>query len=86
MEYYLAVYSSVTLANRVKQYMSQYREYAKVIHAPKHLTKGGCSYALRFKKDKLSVITQISEHLGIKIKGLYKESIENNKKVYVPID
>lgn len=86
MEYYLAIYSSITLANRVKQYLSQTGEYAKVIHTPKHLTKSGCSYALRFKKDNLFMVKQISKDFGIKIRGLYKECIENNKKVYVPVE
>ncbi|WHH58252.1 putative Se/S carrier-like protein [Petroclostridium sp. X23] len=83
MDYYLAIYSSVTLANRVKRNMPRDGEYVGVVHTPRSITKGGCSYALRFKQHKLSKVKQVSEEYGIKIKALYKESMSNGQKVYM---
>ena len=82
MDFYLAVYSSITLANRVKSYVSKDGEYLAVIHTPRSISNGGCSYSLRFKKHKLSTIKQASELLGVKIKGVYKETSEKGVKKY----
>ena len=86
MEYCLAVYSSMTLANRVKTYVKQPGEYVNIIHTPKILSKGGCSYSLRFKCHKLQAVKNISENLGIKIKGVYKETYKDNEKIYLPAE
>ena len=86
MEYYLAIYSSVTLANRVKRQMAAKGDRVNVIHTPKSISKGGCSYALRFKKNRLPIVIQISQEFGIKIKSIYKESVMNGQKVYVPVN
>ena len=85
MDYYLAIYSSVTLANRVKKYMPQDGDYIGIVHTPRSISMGGCSYALKFKKHKLPVIKQVSQYLGIKIKALYKESVVNGVKSYSQI-
>ncbi|MGE4284680.1 MAG: putative Se/S carrier-like protein [Clostridia bacterium] len=85
MEYYLAVYSSVTLANRIKKNIPWDGDYIGVIYAPRSLTKGGCSHALRFKKAKLFTVRQLSQEMGIKIRGLYKETTVEGKKEYQEI-
>ncbi len=53
-----------------------------VVHAPKTISTGGCSYALRFKPAKLSEVKKISSELNIKIKGIYEETLENGEKAY----
>jgi hypothetical protein len=85
MKYYMAVYSSVTVATRVKKNLRKDGAYVGVVHTPKTLTKGGCSYALKFKPAKLSEVKDISRDLGIAIKDIYKEDIENGEKIYTLI-
>jgi len=82
MEYYLAVYSSVTLANKVKNCIIPDGDYIGVIHTPRSISSGGCSYSLRFRKNKLGLIKQISGELGIKIRGIYREQSVNGVKKY----
>lgn len=82
MTYYLAVYSSVTLANRVKKQVTKDGSYVGLVYTPKCLSKGGCSYALRFGKGKLSEIKSVSQKLDVKIKGIYKEINVNGNKEY----
>ncbi len=85
MEYYLAKYSSMTLASRVKKRVNRDGSYVGVIHTPKCISKGGCTYSLRFKKNKLNEVENVSHELGIKIKGLFKEIKENGEKRYETI-
>ncbi|MDK2798759.1 MAG: hypothetical protein PWP27_509 [Clostridiales bacterium] len=82
MEYYLVIYSSVTLATRVKKYMPYDGDYIGIVHTPKSISKGGCSYALRCRKNKLSLVKKVSQDLGIKIKAIYLETIQNGNKAY----
>lgn len=85
MDYYLAIYSSITLANRVKACLPHDGDIVSTIHTPKVITAGGCSYALRFRKNKLPLIKKVSQDYGVKIKGIYQETIENGSKVYYAI-
>jgi len=85
MEYCLAVYSSITFANRVKKLIIPDGDYVGVIHTPRSISPGGCSYALRFRKHKLGLIKQISQNLGIKIKGIYVEENINGVRKYKKI-
>ena len=82
MDYYLCIYSSVTLATRVRKQLSKDGEYVGMLHTPKAISKGGCSYALRFKKNKLAAAKKVSEQLGIKIKGIYREVLEDDCRYY----
>ncbi len=82
MDYYLAVFSSITLARRIKNQAVREGSYMGIINTPKCISKGGCTYALRFKKSKLSEVKQIAQEFDIRIKGIYKEIIQEDKKVY----
>ena len=82
MDYYLAIYSSVTLATRVQIPLGYVGENVGMLHTPISISKGGCSYALRFKKNKLPIVKKVSEQLGIKIKGIYKEIGNDCYKAY----
>jgi len=86
MAYYLVVYSSVTLANRVKKLLSKQGEYGAVIHSPRCISHGGCSYSLKTKKHSLELVKEISNDIGITIRGIYEESIKNSSKTYERIE
>lgn len=77
MKYYLAVFSSITFANRIKKSLEGTPGFITLMHTPSKLSENGCSYALRFKEDKLGDILKKAEELNIKIKNIYTE--ENNK-------
>ena len=85
MEYYLAVFSSITLARRVKNEAVREGSYMGIINTPKHRSKGGCTYALRFKKGKLSEVKKIAQAFDVRIKGIYKEIQKDDEKVYEKI-
>lgn len=86
MEYYLVVYSSITLARRVKKQITKDGSSASVIHTPKCISKGGCSYSVRIKKNKLPEIKEISSDFDIQIMGVYKESKVKDEKVYERVE
>ena len=79
MKYYLAVFSSITFANRLKKKLESYPGYITLMHTPLSLTKNGCSYSLRFREDRLSDIIKEANALNIKIQNIYTE--ENNKYI-----
>ncbi|MCG8502949.1 MAG: DUF3343 domain-containing protein [Firmicutes bacterium] len=85
MEYYLVIYSSITLANRVKRRVAKDGSYVGIIHTPKCISKGGCSYAIRCKKHKLADVKKVSAALKITIRGIYREINEDGNKVYYEV-
>ncbi len=85
MEYYLAIYSSITLANRVKKELGNTGRHLSVIRTPSLISQGGCSYALRFKKNLLDKIKDLSMILGINIKRIYIETSYDGGKAYLKV-
>lgn len=79
MKYYLAVFPSITFANRLKKKLDNYPGYITLMHTPLSLSENGCSYSLRFKEDRLSDVIKEANALNIKIKNIYTE--ENNKYI-----
>ena len=70
---YYIVYNSITYANRVKSMLENTKGFAGVVHTPKKIAFGGCSYSLKTNEDKFRLAVRLSRELGIKIKGAYKE-------------
>ena len=73
MRYYLAVFSSITYANKIKKYLSDRPGFIALMHTPSSLSENGCSYCLRFKEDKLNDIKKAANDNNIKIKSIYLE-------------
>ena len=73
MKYVIAVFSSITMANRVKKEMDRQIGFVSLMHSPTGIPENGCSYSLRFREEKLDKIISIANRLGIKIKNFYVE-------------
>lgn len=81
MKYYLAVFSSITFANRIKKKLENYPGFITLMHTPSKLSENGCSYSLRFKEDQLKDVLRIAKDLNIKIKNIYTEENNNFTKL-----
>ena len=77
MKYYLAVFSSITFANRIKKKLENYPGFIALMHTPSQLSENGCSYTLRFKENLLNEVISTANEMNINIKKIYTE--ENNK-------
>lgn len=73
------VFSSVTLANRIKNKFSDRKNKIRIIHTPKKISQGGCSYSIVATEDKLSEITDFCRNANIRISGIYKSD-------FTPVD
>ena len=73
MRYVIAVFSSITMANRVKKEMDRQPGFVSLMHSPTGIPENGCSYSLRFREEMLERIIAVAARLGIKIKNFYVE-------------
>ncbi|MBE7028911.1 MAG: DUF3343 domain-containing protein [Clostridia bacterium] len=81
MKYYIAVFSSITFANRIKKKLENSPGYITLMHTPMQLSEKGCSYSLRFKEDKLNSVIETAKMMNIKIVSIYTE--DNNKYIKI---
>ncbi len=81
MKYYLATFSSITFANKIKKFLDNTPGFITLMHTPSVLSQKGCTYALRFKEEKLKEVLETAEKFNIKILGLYTEENSIFKKV-----
>lgn len=81
MKYYLAIFSSITFANKIKKILSNTPGFIALMHTPSSLNENGCSYCLRFKEDKLSEVKSVAYENNIKIKSIYLEDINGYTKI-----
>ncbi len=76
---YYIVYSSITFATGMKNKFRYDKEQITVMHTPSKISGAGCSYCLKVKSlEKAMEIIEASGEYGVKIRGLYKETEENN--------
>ena len=73
MKYCLAVFSSITYANRIKKLLDNKIGYIALMHAPAGISDTGCAYCLRFRSSNLDAVKNAAAANGIKIKGIYEE-------------
>lgn len=85
MEYALAVFSSVNLVNQIRKRLNRDGDYFGMIRAPHSISPGGCGFAIRLEENKLPLLKQAVQELGIPITGIYKEEVQNGSKVYARI-
>jgi len=76
---YYIVYSSITFATGMKNKFRYDREQITVIHTPSKISGASCSYSLKVNSyEKAVEIITASEEYGVKIKGLYKKTSDND--------
>ncbi len=83
MSYCLAVFSSITYANRIKKILDSKIGYMALMHAPSGLSEKGCAYCLRFRKEHLDTVLKAAEKSDINIRGFYEETDKGYKKLYI---
>ncbi len=77
MNYYIAVFSSITLANKLKKHFQPKGSYMTLMHAPTSLPANGCAYCLRFREDTLGALREAADRFGIPIQAIYQEMPEH---------
>ncbi len=83
MAYILAVTGAITTASRLSKAVEKKGCISsRVIHTPQTLSSGGCSYAVKLPDSCMSALLTTSSETGIKIRGLYRERLENGESVY----
>ncbi len=76
---YYIVYSSITFATGMKNKFRYDKEQITVIHTPSKISGASCSYSLKVNTyEKAVEIIKSSEEYGVKIKGLYKKTDNEN--------
>ena len=76
---YYIVYNSITFATAMKNKFRYDKEQIIIMHTPSKISGGGCSYCLRVSNyEKALEIISASEEYGVKIKGLYKQTDDEN--------
>lgn len=75
--YYYIVYNSITYANRVNEMLDNQTGYSAVVHTPREISKGGCSYSIKATEDKFRKALKISQENNISVKGTFKETGKN---------
>ena len=83
MSYCLAVFSSITYANRIKKILDSKIGYMALMHAPSGLTEKGCAYCLRFRKNFLDTVAKTAEKNGITVRGFYEETDNGYRSISV---
>ncbi len=81
MSYCLAVFSSITYANRIKKILDSKIGYMALMHAPSGLSEKGCAYCLRFRKEHLDTVSKTAQSNNINIRGFYEETDKGYKKL-----
>ena len=81
MKYYLATFSSITFANRIKKSLDNTPGFITLMHTPSMISEKGCSYALRFKEEKLEDVLDAAKKFDVKISSLYLEEGNSFKKL-----
>ncbi len=73
MIYYIAVFSSITYANKLKKHFQYDGSFMALMHAPSSLPVNGCAYCLRFRENKLQDVMEAAKRFDIPIKAIYRE-------------
>ena len=81
----IVVVSSVTTAGRMKRYLETKGIRARVMQAPKEVSRGGCSYALWMRGEDRAQAYAAAERLKVKIRGCYREAQHGESGRYLPI-
>lgn len=79
----LITIGSITTAARAAKIIEQIpRISVSVVHTPKELNKGGCSYSIRFNDKYEASVRKIIAEYKIPARKWYSETIDGNRRVY----
>lgn len=82
----LAVVGSVTVASRLFKDMERKGCInARVVHTPICISKGGCSYSVKFNEECMKLLKGCLDNRGIKLRGIYKEILKEGEYIYEDI-
>ena len=81
MNYCLAVFSSITYANRIKKLSEKNSGYMALMHTPSAISDRGCSYSLRFRKKYLQSVIENATSNNIALKGIYEETPAGYRRI-----
>lgn len=79
---YIAVFQSMSIVNKVKRYLAQRGEAFEMIHSPACISKGGCSFSLRFEEREMEILINALRELGINAVEIFREVIADGVKNY----
>ena len=83
MKYSLAVFSSITYANRIKKLLDNKLGYVALMHAPAGITDAGCAYCLRFRSSDISTVKATAEEYGVTIRGFFEEEGNSFRRIAI---
>ncbi len=79
----LATVPSVTAAVKLKKILKYKGIGADIVSAPAFLRDKGCQYALKFRKENLDRVLNISGSAGIEIKKIWDETAGGSNEGYI---
>ncbi len=82
MEHIVIPVGSVTTASRLKKLLSKNGLYAEVIHTPRALNGGSCSYSVKTHRRNIATVKKFSQEYKLNIKGIYQEEVREGEKKY----
>lgn len=79
---YIAVFQSMNLVYKFKRYLAQKGEELELLHTPAGVSKGGCSFSLRFEEGKIGVVFAALKETGIENVEMFLEVVNGGIKSY----
>ena len=67
MDYYIVI-SSVTMAQRLQKVLSENGIRSTMVHTPKKIADGGCSYSLIVRENNLNAALKLAAVNAIKVR------------------
>jgi hypothetical protein len=86
MEAILAVFPSLNQVSLIRRKLHHDGVYVEMTRAPQCLAATGCSFALRCTFAELDLVLRAGREAGIVPGGLFRESVQDAERVYVPFD
>ncbi len=80
----LVTVPSVTAAVKLKKILKYKGIGVDIVSTPPFLRDKGCLYGLKFKKEYLDRVLNISNSAGIEIKKVWDETLGGNNEGYIP--
>lgn len=74
MEYMVMIARSVTQAQRMMRLLERCGIWAQIFRAPVGLTEFGCSYAVKIRREKLTMALNCLRAVGLEPLSIYEKS------------
>ena len=82
----IVLLSSVTTAGRMKRYLEKKEVRARVMQAPKSLSRSGCAYALWMKEEEKKAAEAAARALHVEVRGYFREGRAGEAAQYVRLE